>query len=70
MCGVYYLWDGASVLYVGASTNVRARIQAHCRNGIDFCGYFCDECAEDQLHDLEQAAIMRYAPPFNIIGLA
>jgi predicted GIY-YIG superfamily endonuclease len=68
MCGVYYLWDGASVLYVGASRNVEQRVCQH-RSRIDFCGYFCDECDPHELDELEVAAIKEFAPPYNCIHM-
>src|SRR5688572_7732837 len=44
LCGIYYLTDGLDVLYVGKSTNVRARVKAHGAGDIDFSQVFVDEC--------------------------
>jgi len=60
MIGVYYLWDGSSVIYIGASVNVERRIQRHCSSGMDFCGYFCDECDVSELDQRECDAIREY----------
>ena len=64
MCGVYYLFDGAAVLYVGASIDVDRRIGEH-KSKIDFAGYFVDECKPEQLNELEAKAIQEFKPPFN-----
>ena len=65
MCGVYYLTDGLTVLYVGASVNVEARVRQHSQSDIDFSQVFVDQCTPDQLRDLECAAIREFKPPFN-----
>lgn len=67
-CGVYYLTDGLDVLYVGASTNVEARVKAHARGDIDFSQVFVDRCEPKDLRELECEAIKRYRPPFNEVG--
>lgn len=65
MCGVYYLWDGERVLYVGQSVNVEARVRQHRSAGIDFAGYFCDECNKSELNRLEAKAIIELRPKLN-----
>jgi len=64
MCGVYYLFDGADVLYIGSSLDIGSRISAHRRN-IDFAGYFVDECRPEQLIELEVKAIQEFKPLLN-----
>lgn len=64
MCGVYYLWDGERVLYVGASVNVERRVRQHADN-IDFIGYFCDECKKEELNVEESRAIQLFRPILN-----
>jgi hypothetical protein len=65
MCGVYYLFDGAAVLYVGASRQVERRIAEHRFNRLNFSGYFVDECPEPELDKREAAAIAEFDPPWN-----
>ena len=66
MTGVYYLWDGSDVIYIGSSTNVPSRVSAHRNKGnLDFAGYFCDECEEHELRDREAAAIKEFRPRLN-----
>jgi len=67
--GVYYLWDGARVIYVGSSVNVEKRIRAHRRN-IDFAGYFCDPCEPSELPNKEAEAIKEFRPLLNINAIA
>jgi excinuclease UvrABC nuclease subunit len=64
MIGVYYLWDGATVLYVGQSICVEKRIGQHL-NTLDFAGYFVDECPAEELNAREAAAIAEFDPPYN-----
>lgn len=64
-CGVYYLWDGTQVLYIGCSKNIEGRISAH-RRRFDFAGYFIDKCEEGQLLDKEAQAIREFRPKYNI----
>ena len=64
MCGVYYLFDGADVLYIGSSVDIASRVSAH-RSNIDFAGYFVDECESDQLIEMEVKAIQEFRPILN-----
>lgn len=64
MCGVYYLWDGAEVLYIGSSRNVEKRISQH-RSRLDFAGYFVDECHTSELREREAKAIAEFNPKYN-----
>ena len=65
LCGRYYLWDGAAVLYVGASRDVEKTVRKHARDGIDFCGYFFDECEASEFAEREAAARKEFRPPFK-----
>ena len=65
ICGVYYLWDGAQVIYIGSSRNVPRRISKHRSSRLDFAGYFVDECKPEQLLDMEAAAIKEFKPILN-----
>lgn len=64
-CGVYYLWDGERVQYVGASRHVERRLSEHQRNGIPFIQAFYDECDPSELDDREAAAIREFRPVLN-----
>ena len=65
LCGIYYLWDGAAVLYVSSSRDVYARVAEHCRGGLDFCGFFFDACDPAEMPQKEAAAIREFDPPYN-----
>jgi hypothetical protein len=65
MTGVYYLWDGSDVIYIGSSINVKWRMAYHRARGLDFAGYFIEECAVEQLREREFAAIREFKPRFN-----
>ena len=62
--GIYYLWDGERVLYVGASIDVPSRLRVHARN-IPFIQAFFDPCTPDQLGEREAAAIREFKPVLN-----
>lgn len=64
-CGVYYLWDGERVVYVGASMNAEKRIRAHAYKGMPFIQAFFDPCDPADLRDRECAAIREFKPCLN-----
>ena len=64
VCGIYYLWDGAKVIYVGASRYIEGRMSQHRARGIDFAGYL-DECARSELNEHEARAIKEFQPLLN-----
>ncbi len=67
MTGVYYLFDGAAVLYVGQSLDVEKRVrQHHADKQIDFSGYFVDSCEPAKLNELEAKAIEEFKPKYNV----
>jgi len=66
ICGIYYLWDGAEVIYIGKSTDVRHRISAHRSDRFDFAGYFVDECSPEELFEREAEAIAEFMPRYNV----
>ena len=65
MIGVYYLWDGAEVIYVGSSRNVERRIARHKATGLDFSGYFVDKRPRSRLREFEAKAIAEFKPKLN-----
>lgn len=71
-CGVYFLFMGEELVYVGQSIKVPARIGQHAHfrmeSGINtqwWDRYAVIRCRPDELHDLEAAYILRYRPKFN-----
>lgn len=64
--GVYFLVKGAEVVYVGQSLDMLHRIARHRREGKEFDGYACVECAPDRLDDLEAQYIAAFAPRHNV----
>ena len=65
MTGIYYLSDGLDVLYVGQSRDVASRVSNHRSKGLDFAGYFVDQCPESELDAREVAAITEFKPRLN-----
>jgi len=67
ICGIYYLVDyvenGVSVVYVGASKDVRKRVGQHVLNqDMIFCDVFVDPCEESELEEREAVAIAEFRP--------
>ena len=69
MCGVYYLWDGAEVIYIGSSRNVERRISQHRATGLDFCAYFVDKRPRARLREYEANAIAEFSPKLNVTSV-
>mgnify|MGYP001571625471 CR=1 FL=1 len=64
ICGVYFLWKGSDLIYVGKSVNLVCRLLNHSRQR-DFDSYSVVECQEGELADLETAYILLLKPPQN-----
>ena len=58
-----YVENGVSVVYVGASKDVRKRVGQHVLNqDMIFCDVFVDECEESELEEREARAIAEFRP--------
>jgi len=64
-CGVYYLFDGQYVIYIGSTRDLASRISQHRSTHLDFAGFFFDPCPPDCLLDREAAAIREFNPLLN-----
>lgn len=63
--GIYILFDGDLVTYIGQSRNVHKRITGHSGNGRKFTSYYVIPCMEQDLDRLEQYYIDLLTPPDN-----
>ena len=63
--GIYFLFNGLEVVYVGQSKNVITRLANHAKNGRKFTHYFSIPCPEDELDKTEQYYIERFCPEQN-----
>jgi len=65
-CGIYFLIKDYEIIYVGKSTSVYNRIEAHnkdCNKDFDkWCYVLCDK---DKLDDLEAEYIIEFKPKLN-----
>ncbi len=69
--GVYFLWFGDEVVYVGQAENMRRRIGEHMSAGVkNFDGVSCVPCATDKLQKLERHYIQVMTPRFNKCSIA
>jgi hypothetical protein len=68
-CGVYFLFDGDEIVYVGQSTDVHSRVASHRLSWKQFDSYTYIPCRIDQLTELEGYYIKILQPQLNRAGL-
>lgn len=67
ICGVYFLLDQETIVYVGQSLNVMARLSDHRREGQkQFNRIFVVECKIGELTHLEALYIDKFKPIYNL----
>lgn len=66
MCGVYFLYLGGEVVYVGRSNSVLERISTHIRRGVKFDSYSVTPADGAEQERLEQIMIAKYTPILNV----
>ena len=65
ICGVYFLFQGPTLQYIGQSVNIIARCGDHVRDGKEFDSFTFVRCRRDQLDVLERSCIRLFKPPLN-----
>lgn len=70
VCGVYSLFKGRRLVYVGKSTNCYARIAGHRTNGREFDYALVTSCPEADIAWVEAALIAAWEPQQNRAGKA
>lgn len=66
ICGVYFLWRGDLLVYVGQSENVNSRIQHHYKDRKkNFTSYSVLEIDKKKLKPTERILINKYLPQYN-----
>lgn len=63
--GIYFLFRGVSLTYIGQSDNILARIGQHRTSGKMFDSFSIFRCGKDWLLPLEAAFIRKFSPPEN-----
>jgi hypothetical protein len=71
--GIYFLWFGAELVYVGQSVDVQGRLRRHkdCWDGrvpgkaMQFTRATSVRCSPETLTEIEYEYICTYGPPFN-----
>lgn len=66
--GVYLLFIGEAVVYIGKSNNVLNRVAEHATKGRQFDSYVHIECAPDESDALEIELIEKFLPAGNSAG--
>lgn len=65
--GVYFLFKGDELVYIGQSVSVHSRVETHrSLRLIDFDAYAFHACERDQLKRIEAIQIRHYKPKYNI----
>ncbi|OBU55085.1 hypothetical protein [Stenotrophomonas maltophilia] len=65
-CGVYFLFDGDEVVYVGQSqVSVASRVSFGFRKGIQFDSFLVVQLPREEVSEYERAAINLYRPKHN-----
>ncbi len=67
MTGIYFLKQRDSVVYIGQSINIKARIKQHVDK--EFDSYDVIECDVDLLDTTEMSFIMMHRPKYNVTGI-
>lgn len=64
--GIYFLWRGPELLYVGQSIHVETRLADHRRHGfVQWERYTAMRAETRQLEQIERDYIRAYGPPYN-----
>lgn len=67
VCGIYFLWKGSEIVYVGKSTDCHFRAIRHAKEGEKhFDSYTILECKPEKLDHLENYYVLTYTPQYNI----
>jgi hypothetical protein len=67
--GVYFLWFGPELIYIGKGVRVGDRIHRHRKDGVRPFTHATYLPGPDQLiRDFESDYVQRYHPPFNFTG--
>ena len=62
--GIYFLFSGDRLVYIGQSVDVERRVINHAE-ALTFDSYGLIECPPEHLDELEAAYILRFKPPEN-----
>ena len=62
--GIYFLFDGSNLVYIGQSENIFKRVPIHLETK-QFDSWNYIEFAEDDLNILEAEFILKYQPKYN-----
>lgn len=69
--GIYFLLAEGEVVYVGQSVDMRRRVADHIGDGLKvFDAVSFVPCHPDKLISVEAKFIRRYAPKYNLCGVA
>ncbi len=65
ICGIYYLYNGEEIVYIGKSWNVYYRVGQHAMNCIDFDCWTYEQFDKESLTQAERDALLKHRPKYN-----
>ena len=68
LMGIYFLYNGDELIYIGQSRSILSRIGQHVKGGKSFDSYTFVECDEEDLDSMEAGYIKHYHPSMNVAG--
>lgn len=69
-CGIYFLFDGDELVYIGQSVGIEGRVETHGWEGrkkFDYYAYV--DCPKEKLSYMETIYILHYKPKYNYNSL-
>ena len=70
ICGVYFLYAGDELVYIGQSKNVVGRVASHCSDEYkEFTTYSFIDVPYHKLREVEAELISKYRPRYNKAGV-
>jgi len=66
ICGIYHLYNGEQLVYIGKSTNLPSRLGAHVGSDKVFDSFTVRNMPEDEITTAEIYAICHHRPMYNI----
>lgn len=63
--GIYFLYQGEELIYIGKSKNIFGRVGSHCAHGREFDSWTYAPVEQDEILQAERKAIEKYRPRLN-----
>jgi hypothetical protein len=64
-CGVYFLWKGPRLIYIGKTNGIGYRLTCHWREGKRFTHATIEDTPEQLAREFERPYVLAYKPRLN-----